>query len=179
VNGIGLLVTAEFQRNIREMFSSIKIALVLVMLAGGAGGFVYVKTLKSDLEISKANNAKLESGIEDQKTLIMQMQKDFESINKAKQELEDKQRVLTAELKNLDDKFNKINSSGKKRDIGDLAVKRTKPVEKIINNASKNALRCVEIAMGSPLTEAERNATKNSEINSECPSLANPNYVPH
>jgi len=40
-------------------------------------------------------------------------------------------------------------------------------------------MRCVEIAMGSPLTEKEKNATKKSEINAECPSLANPNYVPY
>ncbi len=38
-------------------------------------------------------------------------------------------------------------------------------------------LRCVEIAMGSPLTDKEKNATKKSEINSECPSIANPKYV--
>ena len=29
------------------------------------------------------------------------------------------------------------------------------------------------------LTEKEKNATKKSEINSQCPSIANPNYVPH
>ena len=39
------------------------------------------------------------------------------------------------------------------------------------------ALRCVEISSGSPLTESEINATKKSEINRECPSIANPNYV--
>jgi len=31
--------------------------------------------------------------------------------------------------------------------------------------------------MGSPLTDKEIKATKKSEINSECPSIANPNYV--
>jgi hypothetical protein len=41
------------------MFGSIKIAMVLIMLAGAGGGFMYVKTLKSDLATSEANNAKL------------------------------------------------------------------------------------------------------------------------
>ena len=36
--------------------------------------------------------------------------------------------------------------------------------------------KAVEIAGGSPLTEKEINATKKSEINTECPSIANPNY---
>jgi len=161
------------------MFSSIKIALVLLMLAGAGGGFVYVKTLKSDLETAKANQAKLEASVETQKAVIVQMQADFQAISKAKDELNQRAIVLQEELKNLDDKFNKTNASGKKRDIGDLAIQRTKPIEKIINRATANAQRCVEIAMGAPLTEAEKNATKNSEINPECPSLANPKYQPY
>ena len=48
--------------------------------------------------------------------------------------------------------------------------------KKIINSASERAQRCVEIASGAPLTEQEINATKKSEINTECPSIANPNY---
>jgi len=161
------------------MFSSIKIALVLFMLAGAGGGFMYVKTLKSDLAISEANNAKLQESVADQKAVIEQQQKDFTAILAANKELEEKNRVLQAEFKSLDERFNKINGKGEVRDIGKLAIDKDRAVERIINNASKKAMRCVEIAMGSPLTEKERNATKKSEINSECPSLANPNYVPY
>ena len=50
-------------------------------------------------------------------------------------------------------------------------------IEKIINNATDNSQRCFEILTGSPLTEKEKNASKKSEINPECPSIANPNYV--
>ena len=63
--------------------------------------------------------------------------------------------------------------------IGKLAIAKTKAIERITNGASALATRCIEIASGSPLTEAEKNATKKSEINSECPSIANPNYVPY
>ena len=38
------------------MFSSIKIAIVLMMIAGAGGGFMYVKGLKADLATSEANN---------------------------------------------------------------------------------------------------------------------------
>lgn len=158
------------------MFSSIKIGLILFALAGAGGAFLYVKTLKADLETAKANQALLESAVEDQKAVIVQMQRDFEAIAQAREEIDKKNRVLEAELKNLDDKFSKTNASGQKRDIGDLAIARTKAIEKVINRATANAQRCVEIAMGSPLTEAEMNATKNSEINPECPSIANPKY---
>jgi predicted nuclease with TOPRIM domain len=161
------------------MFSSIKIAMVLIMLAGAGGGFVYVKTLKSDLAISEANNAKLVESVESQKAVIEQQAKDFKAILAANKELEDKNRVLQTEFKNLDERFNKINGKGEVRDVGKLATEKSKLVERVINNATNKAMRCVEIAMGSPLTEKERNATKKSEINAECPSLANPNYVPY
>jgi|SRR6056300_841226 len=161
------------------MFGSIKIAMVLIMLAGAGGGFVYVKTLKSDLAISEANNAKLVESVESQKAVIEQQAKDFKAILAANKELEDKNRVLQTEFKNLDERFNKINGKGEVRDVGKLATEKSKLVERVINNATNKAMRCVEIAMGSPLTEKERNATKKSEINAECPSLANPNYVPY
>ena len=161
------------------MFSSIKIALVLVMLAGAGGGFMYVKNLKADLATSEANNAKLEESVKSQKAVIQQMKEDFEAITRIKAEMEKQNKILLAEFKALDKKFNKINGKGEVRDIGDLATKRPESVEKIINKGSTNAMRCSEIAMGSPLTEKEKNATKKSEINSECPSIANPNYIPY
>ena len=152
---------------------------MLVVLAGAGGGFMYVKNLKADLATSEANNLKLEQSVESQKAVITQMKADFEAMTKIKAEIEKQNKVLLAEFKALDKKFNKINGKGEVRDIGDLATKRPESVEKIINKGSTNAMRCSEIAMGSPLTEKEKNATKKSEINSICPSIANPNYVPH
>ena len=161
------------------MFSSIKIAMVLILLAGAGGGFMYVKNLQKNLAISEANNAKLEQSVESQKAVITQIKADFEAMTKIKAEIEKQNQILKAEYLALDKKFNKINGKGEVRDIGDLATKRPESVEKIINKGSANAMRCSEIAMGSPLTEKEKNATKKSEINSECPSIANPNYVPY
>ena len=152
---------------------------MLVVLAGAGGGFVYVKNLKADLATSEANNAKLEQSVESQKAVIKQMKEDFEAMTKIKAEIEKQNKILKAEFAALDKKFNKINGKGEVRDIGDLATKRPESVEKIINKGSTNAMRCSEIAMGSPLTEKEKNATKKSEIISECPSIANPNYVPY
>ena len=161
------------------MFSSIKIAIVLMMLAGAGGGVIYVKNLKADLATSEANNAKLETSINEQKAVIEQQAEDFKAILEANKKLEETNRTLTAEYNALDKRFNKINGKGEVRDIGKLAEERAKSVERIINNASDKAMRCAEIAMGAPLTEKEKNATLKSEINSECPSIANPKYVPY
>lgn len=159
------------------MISSIKIALIVMMMAGAGGGYIYVKNLKADLATSEANNAKLEQSVNDQKAVIEQQQKDFTAILAANKALEEKNNILNKEFKALDERFNKINGKGEVRDIGKLAEERASSVERVVNSATKKAMRCVEIAMGSPLTEKEINATKKSQINSECPSLANPNYV--
>ena len=160
------------------MFGTFKLVMVGILVSSLAGAGLYVMKLRSDNAILKANQIKLEEAVASQQEVIAQQKADFETIMAANKKLQDTRDILKAELENLDDKFNKINASGKKRDIGDLAVNRPSSVERVINRASDNALRCVEIAMGAPLTEEEINATKPSEINSECPSLANPNYVP-
>ena len=161
------------------MFGSIKIAMVLIMLAGAGGGFVYVKNIKADLATSEANNLKLEQSVASQKAVIEQQANDFKKILEINKDLEKTNKTLAAEFAALDKRFNKINGRGEVRDLGDLAVKRSESVERVVNNATKKAMRCVEIAMGAELTEKEKTATKKSEINSECPIIANPSYVPY
>jgi len=160
------------------MFGTFKLVMVGILVSSLVGAGLYVMKLRSDNAILKANQIKLEEAVSSQQEIIEQQKQDYESIMKANKKLQETKEILSKELANLDEKFNKTNASGKKRDIGDLAVNRPSSVEKVINRASDNALRCVEIAMGAELTEKEINAVKPSEINSECPSLANPNYVP-
>ena len=152
--------------------------MVGILVSSLAGAGLYVMKLRSDNAILKANQIKLEEAVSSQQEVIEQQKADYETIMSANKKLQDTRDILQNELQNLDDKFNKTNASGKKRDIGDLALNRPSSVERVINRASDNALRCVEIAMGASLTEEEINAVTPSEINSECPSLANPNYVP-
>jgi hypothetical protein len=159
------------------MLGYIKLAVAAVVLAGGAGAFIYVKTLQSDLAVSKANNAKLEQSVADQKAVIVQQQEDIASVLKANKDIQQKANQLEKGLADLNEKFVKVNASGEKRDIGQLAQSKPKAMNRVFNTATENALRCTEIAMGAPLTDKERNATKKSEINPECPTLANPNYV--
>ena len=138
----------------------------------GAGGYIF--KLQKDNTILKANAVKLESAVSEQKTLIENQKKDFEEILGANKKMNELVSVLKKDLEDLDKRFNKKN-----RDVGKLAIQKTESIERITNGASALATRCIEIASGSPLTEAEKNATKKSEINSECPSIANPNYIPY
>ena len=88
------------------MFSSIKIALIVMMMAGAGGGYIYVKNLKADLATSEANNAKLEQSVNDQKAVIEQQKKDFTAILAANKALEEKNAILNKEFKALDERFN-------------------------------------------------------------------------
>ena len=62
------------------MFTSLKIGLVLVMMAGAGGGYLYVQKLQKDNATLKSNQIKLESAVEDQKGVIEQQTKDFKKI---------------------------------------------------------------------------------------------------
>ena len=156
------------------MFGSIKIVMVGLLITSIAGAGMYVMKLRSDNAILKANQMKLEEAVSSQKELIANQKKDFQEILDANNKMNELVSVLKKDLDDLDKRFNKKN-----RDVGKLAIAKTKSIERITNGASALAMRCVEIASGSPLTEKEKNATKKSEINSECPSIANPSYVPY
>ena len=150
----------------------IRLFLIGIVASALIGAGFYVMKLRSDNEILKANAIKLEDAITDQKQLIENQQKDFEQILNANKEMTILIDTLKKDLTDLDKRFNKKN-----RDFGKLAIERTESIQRITNSASDRATRCIEIASGSPLTESEINATKKSEINTECPSIANPNYI--
>ena len=147
------------------------IGLIIFALIGAGA---YVMKLQRDNTILKENAVKLESAISEQKQVIENQKKDFAEILEANKKINQLVNNLKKDLDDLDKRFNKGE-----RDIGKLALERTGAIERIINKGSENAKRCIEIASGSPLTEQEKNATKKSEINPECPSISNPNYVPY
>jgi chromosome segregation ATPase len=147
------------------------IGLIIFALIGAGA---YVMKLQRDNTVLKENAVKLESAISEQKQVIENQKKDFIEILEANKKINQLVNNLKKDLDDLDKRFNKGE-----RDIGKLALERTGALERIINKGSENAKRCIEIASGSPLTEQEKNATKKSEINPECPSFANPSYIPY
>jgi chromosome segregation ATPase len=154
------------------MFSQIKMLMTLIMVVGLAGGAAYIYKLKADNATLKANQVELEKGIAEQTKVLEQQKKDFNAILESNKKLNVLISTFKKDLDELDKRFNKG-----KRDIGKLAIDRTKAIERIINKGADNAARCVELASGAEHTEEELKATKKSQINPECPSLANPNYV--
>jgi len=156
------------------MFGQIKMVITILLIAGIAGAGMYVMKLRADNATLKANQFKLETAIEDQTKLLEQQKQDFEAIMESNKKLNVLINTFKKDLQDLDKRFTKKN-----RDIGKLAIDRTEAIERIINKGGKNAARCIELASGAEHTPEELKATLKSEINPECPALANPSYVPH
>jgi hypothetical protein len=151
------------------------VALIIVVIL--AGGIYYITGLRADLAVSEMNNKKLEEGIQAQQALMEQMKADVAQIQTINQDLAkeaDRQRQEVAQLQN---RFS-VNAKGEARDFGALAAEKPEVVERAVNRGTARALRCLELASGAPHTEQELRATTSSEINRECPTLANPNYKP-
>jgi len=141
----------------------IKIILMLLVLAASAGGYAYVQKLQKDNAILKINQSKLETAVTEGNQVIEQQTNDLKKIRSTLSNLEEEKKKLQKDRDSLSKKLGK-------HDIGELAEKKPGLVEKIINKASDSAVRCMEIASGSPLTEEELNGTPNRECSSFWPS---------
>jgi len=147
-----------------------KIIMFFIILSLAGGGYAYLQKLQKDNAILKINTTKLEGAVSQNEQVIKQQTKDFEQVRTTLSTVQKQKDALQGDKDSLSKKL-------QRHDLGQLAYNKPGLVVKIINKASNNANRCIEIATGSPLTEDEINAVKKSQINGECPSLANPNYV--
>ena len=149
----------------------IKIIIFFLIISVAGGGYVYVQKLRADNATLKINTTKLETAVEQNEATIKQQTENFEKVRTTLADVRDNRDALQSDKNVLIEKLSE-------HDFGQLAEARPGLVVKIVNKVSVNANRCMEIATGSPLTEAELAATKKSQTNTECPRLANPNYVP-
>jgi ABC-type bacteriocin/lantibiotic exporter with double-glycine peptidase domain len=149
---------------------AIRMLLIVVVVAIIAGGLWYLINIKADLATSEANNRQLVEATREQNLLIEQMKVDVASIQKANAELQAQNEKQRQDVETLNSKFSK-------RDFGALAAEKPAVVERLVNRGTVNALRCMELASGAPLTEQEKNAKTPMEANRECPSLIDSDYT--
>lgn len=152
------------------------IVTLIIVLIVAAGGYFLIN-LKADLAVAQENSRKLEEGVRLQQQAMAQIQEDQGKIKDLNNELNTTIKLQNKDMENLKDRFT-TGASGEKRDFAKAAAAKPAALERAVNRGTVNALRCLEIASGSPLTDVEKNATKPSEINRECPSIANPSYKP-
>jgi len=157
------------------IFSQIKIIAIAIAVVAFVGAMWYVTGLRADLLQEQMNNKALQDSIEKQQDVIERMEKDFEDIREANRALAQEAERQKAEVQNLSDRLN-TTATGRSRDFGLLAAERPRAIKRLVNRGTKNAMRCLELASGAKPTEDELAATLSSQINPECPSLANPNF---
>lgn len=151
------------------------IALIIIVIIAGAGW--WITGLRADLAIRENNERTLQESLKTQQEAIRQIQADQARIAQSNAELAGVIRMQNRDMDDLRNRFN-INARGEQRDFGATAAAKPQSAERAVNRGTVNAYRCLEIASGSPLTEAEKAAKTPQEINRECPSMANPNYKP-
>ena len=149
------------------------------LLLAGLVGVAYFYYTDTQNKLREAANlaAVYQAATVAQEATIKQLNEDIARSREILAELQDEFAGFRRDYNALEKKFNKVSKNLGTRDIGKLAANKPELIEKIINNATKNVMRCFEVAAGAPLTEAEINANKKSEYNAECPSI-HPNYSP-
>ncbi len=146
------------------------IAFAVIALASFGAWKYYVYT-QDQIQTYRTNAALAEQAQQSAESAIQELKNNIEQIRTEFTKTQEQFAIASERVKMLEEKLGE-------HDLGFLAESKPTLVEKIIDKASKDVLRCFEIQSGSPLTQEEVNATKPSEINLSCPDIANPNYRP-
>ena len=149
------------------MQAKIIIVLIILSLLGLAGW--YYKWSQAEIKVLRDNNTKLVQAKKLQDETIKTMKSDSLLSSNTLLEIDTKYRESRKENGVLRNKL-------AKHDLGYLASKKPRLIQKIVNKGTVDANRCLEILSGSALTDKEKAATKKSQANSSCPKIANPNY---
>lgn len=119
------------------MFSSIKIAIVLVVLATGGVGYMYVQKLQSDLETARANVAKMEVAVQTAEASIATLREDQARMS----ELNNK---LQGDLQKAEAYGDDLRGKLQRHNLTALALKEPGQLEGKMNGATAKLWRSLE-----------------------------------
>jgi len=143
--------------------------LTVVFGAVGFGAWKYYQYTQEQIRIYAVNAATAELAQQEAEAAVESLKRDMVEIQQQFTAVSKKFEVAKGRVSVLENKLSE-------HEIGDLAQKKPKLVERIVDKGTKDVLRCYEILTGSPLTEEEIAVTKKSKANTTCPDVANPNY---
>ena len=143
-----------------------------VLAAVGFGLWKYYTYTQETIRVYAENAARAEMAQAETQAALEQTIKDLEKV-------QEKYNQVSADFNSAKKRVDGLQDKLKEHDLPFLAEQKPGLVEKILDKGSKDMLRCLEIISGSPLTEEELNVTTKSKANTQCPDLANPNYIPN
>ena len=143
--------------------ATVKLIGLAVLVAGAVSLYFYVQSLRSELRAEAEGRTKLESVVDAQKQVMDRVTASIELMREVNARVALEIASVRADNRDLEKKFTET-SAGKRRDLDTLASKKPKLIETRINNGTREALRCNEIATGSPVLPEDR-------ANKICPGL--------
>lgn len=141
-----------------------------VLGAVGFGLWKYYTYTQETIRVYAENAARAEMAQAETQAALEQTIKDLEKV-------QEKYNQVSADFNSAKKRVDGLQDKLKEHDLPFLAEQKPGLVEKILDKGSKDMLRCLEIISGDPLTEEELNVTTKSKANTQCPDLANPNYI--
>jgi FtsZ-binding cell division protein ZapB len=117
----------------------------------------YVSGLRADIVTAENNNQKLNTAITVQQAVIDQQTLDVNEIKETNNTLMENNVNLQKDIDSLNTKFN-VAAGGQSRDFGGITRAKPKLIEKIVNKATSNVMRCFELSTGAQLIEGEKNS---------------------
>lgn len=136
----------------------------IILLVVLSGFYWYYKDSQAKIMMLQANNAKLELAVKINEETIKTLQENY-------QQAAEQIAQVNTELNDSRSQNKELQLKLSKHELGALAAAKPGLVQNIVNNATNNAGRCLEILSGAPLTTKEREAKNAKEFNSECPWL--------
>ena len=154
------------------IFGILKKYLIIAGVLGavGFGLWKYYTYTQETIRVYAENAARAEMAQAETQAALEQTIKDLEKV-------QEKYNQVSADFNSAKKRVDGLQDKLKEHDLPFLAEQKPGLVEKILDKASKDMLRCLEIISGNPLTEEELNVTTKSKANTQCPDLANPNYI--
>src|SRR6056300_1008146 len=111
------------------MFSSIRIAMILVLLAGAGGAYFYVQNLQKNLEIARANVAKMEIAVQTSEASLK-----LERAESAR--LGELNNQLSNDLQKAEQYGDELRATLQKHNLTHLANQKPGLIEKRMQNAT-------------------------------------------
>lgn len=149
------------------MKSWIFIGILIAMMSSGA--YYYYTTTQNRIAALIENNATLESNVVQLNTANEENLRTIDNLQHSYAQVEQQFNQLQSEFQVIRSQNTELRERLGRHELDALAAAKPQLVERVINNASENALRCFELLSGAPLNERERNATTAVQANSECP----------
>ena len=140
------------------MFSSIKIAFVLVIIGLAGGGFLYVKKLQSDLETARANVAKMEIAVQTSEQSLKLEREESARLGELNAS-------LSADLQKAEQYGDELRATLNKHNLTHLENKKPGLIEKRMQNATDKLWDDLE-SITDPNADAGVQSTKDGSTDS-------------